>query len=454
MMMLLFALVFLLGVAHADVNVPWTTCADGPMELTSLTANAWPPKAGSTLSMNMKIKSSVPIDGSGECSIDIKAFNIKVFSKHLPTKEALQSLNITTPAQPGNFEMHAAWKIPNHKFKKLGLKLQMNQDSGDLICVELKGGIVSENEELAAMAVPQLFTKWMKEHGRVYETQEELLHRYEIFQNRLAFVESENEKVDYELGMNQFSDMTEQEVARKYNGFVSEVDYDIYAKEYFTFDPSKDTPASVDWRQHGAVTPVKDQGQCGSCWTFSASGAIEGINAIKTGKLVSFSEQEIVDCDRTFLTKGCMGGSMGMAMRWVKKNGGLCTEDDYPYEAKDGQCRKSSCTSAGGALTGLTKVAPQDADALMQAVAQQPVSIAIEADQKSFQSYSGGIFSGPCGQQLDHGVLLVGYGSENGKDYWLVKNSWATTWGDNGYIKIQRGKNLCGILDQPVMPNM
>merc|ERR1711959_259407 len=210
---------------------------------------------------------------------------------------------------------------------------------------------------------------------------------------------------------------------------------------------------SVDWSTHGAVTPPKNQGHCGSCWSFSVTGALEGAWQVATGKLVSLSEQEFVDCDH--VDGGCNGGLMDQGFSFATRNG-LCTESSYPYHAKAGTCQQSSCTVGipQGGVIGFKDVATDSMQALMSAVAQQPVSIAIEADQMSFQLYNGGVLSDYCGTRLDHGVLLVGYGTD-GKDYWKVKNSWGPTWGEQGYLRLFRGKGgsgECGLLREPSFP--
>jgi cathepsin L len=224
-------------------------------------------------------------------------------------------------------------------------------------------------------------------------------------------------------------------------------------------------PASVDWRTKGAVTPVKDQGQCGSCWSFSTTGALEGIYAIKNSNLVSFSEQQLVDCDyiRAGGTSlGCNGGDMGSAMDWIGKNNGLCTEQAYPYFSgttkTNGACQKSCSVVPGSDVSKTVSVGANSDSAMMTALAQQPVSVAIEADQSSFQLYKSGVFSGSCGTNLDHGVLLVGYGTMTGGDYYILKNSWASSWGDQGYMYLGKGsqynggKGQCGVLMQGVYP--
>jgi cathepsin L len=216
-------------------------------------------------------------------------------------------------------------------------------------------------------------------------------------------------------------------------------------------------PASIDWRSKGAVTSVKDQGQCGSCWTFSSTGAVEGAWAISTGQLINLAEQELVDCaGAKYGSMGCNGGQMEGAFKYIIEHG-QCALSAYPYTAKDGTCEK--CTAVAH-LSSCSDVVPNDQVSLKGAVAQQPVAIAIEADTKYFQSYSGGILtSSSCGTSLDHGVLIVGYGEDSGQKFWLVKNSWGTTWGDKGYVKIARSEStndpgICGIAMDPSFPSV
>lgn len=227
------------------------------------------------------------------------------------------------------------------------------------------------------------------------------------------------------------------------------------------------TPSSVNWVTAGGVTPVKDQGQCGSCWSFSTTGALEGAYFVSHGTLPSFSEQQLVDCDNRQnggKDMGCNGGLMDNAFTWIEKNGGLCSESAYPYTSGTtktaGTCQKTCSTVANSKVVTYADVAASSDAAMMAALAKQPVSIAIEADQKDFQLYKSGVFTGACGTNLDHGVLAVGYGTLDGEDYYLVKNSWSTTWGDGGYIRLGRGSQYnsgngqCGMLMQASYPSV
>merc|ERR1719218_372071 len=212
--------------------------------------------------------------------------------------------------------------------------------------------------------------------------------------------------------------------------------------------------AAIDWTTKGAVTPVKDQGQCGSCWAFSTTGGLEGAWELATGNLVSMSEQQFVDCSKQ--NSGCNGGLMDTAFRFAEGTA-VATESSYAYTARDGSCKSSFTTAIpSGGVTGYKSVGSLFSKAtvakLESAIDLGPVSIAIEADQASFQHYTGGILSSGCGTNLDHGVLAVGYNTA--ENYWLVKNSWGASWGDNGYIKLSQTGNVCGILNQPVYPTV
>jgi C1A family cysteine protease len=257
------------------------------------------------------------------------------------------------------------------------------------------------------------------------------------------------------MGVNQFTDLTPEEFKAQFVGGLKQ-DVGSYGCKTYSSSASG-APSSMDWRSKGAVTSVKNQGQCGSCWTFSSTGAIEGAWAISKGALINLSEQELVDCaGLKYGSNGCNGGQMEGAFKFVIENG-QCELSSYPYTAVDGTCQK--CASVVH-MSSCSDVKPNDQVSLKGAVAQQPVSIAIEADTKYFQSYSGGILtSSSCGTNLDHGVLIVGYGEDNGQKYWLVKNSWGTTWGDKGYVKIARSNStddagICGIAMDPSFPSV
>jgi C1A family cysteine protease len=303
----------------------------------------------------------------------------------------------------------------------------------------------------------------------VAKTEESVFENWISNEKLIQNVNSQN--LTYTLGHNLFSGIDFEEFS-KYNGFDSSSkliatkrylrttnDLALNANDYLSL------PTSVDWRQKGAVSPVKDQGQCGSCWSFSTTGSLEGAYAIKYGDLVSFSEQQLVDCDKGLtLNHGCNGGLMDSAFDWIGKNGGLCTETDYPYFSgttlKEGTCQKSCQLVSGSAVSSHVDVKANSDTAMMSALALGPVSIAIEADQREFQLYKSGVFTGSCGTNLDHGVLLVGYGSDSASksDYYIMKNSWGTSWGESGYMRMGRGSQYnngagqCGLLMQGSYP--
>jgi len=294
-----------------------------------------------------------------------------------------------------------------------------------------------------------------------YKTIEEEVNRFRIFRENLRIIDSHNLDTgqNFTMGINQFTDLTPEEFKILYvSGLKTQVS--SYGCKSFSSSASG-TPSVIDWRTLGAVTSVKDQGQCGSCWTFSATGAIEGAWAISTGKLVDLSEEQLVECATgvSYGSHGCSGGQMEGAFKYVIEHG-QCSLSAYPYTSgtgKSGACQK--CTSVAH-LSSCSDVKPNDQLSLKAAVAQQPVAIAIEADTRYFQSYSSGVLtSSSCGTNLDHGVLIVGYGEESGQKYWLVKNSWSESWGQNGYVKIARSEStndagICGIAMQPSFPSV
>ncbi|KAG7596039.1 Peptidase C1A papain C-terminal [Arabidopsis suecica] len=222
----------------------------------------------------------------------------------------------------------------------------------------------------------------------------------------------------------------------------------LHKKQRPVCDPAGNVPDAVDWRTQGAVTPIRNQGKCGGCWAFSAVAAIEGINKIKTGNLVSLSEQQLIDCDVGTYNKGCSGGLMETAFEFIKTNGGLATETDYPYTGIEGTCDQEKSKNKVVTIQGYQKVAQNEAS-LQIAAAQQPVSVGIDAGGFIFQLYSSGVFTNYCGTNLNHGVTVVGYGVEGDQKYWIVKNSWGTGWGEEGYIRMERGVSedtgKCGI---------
>jgi C1A family cysteine protease len=301
------------------------------------------------------------------------------------------------------------------------------------------------------------FDSWAQEFGMQYNG-DDYETRKATWEQNDAFYTAENAKGHtYTLGHNQFSAMTNDEF-RAMQGFKPRGEHKNTAYLGQHKYNGEALPDSVDWTTAGAVTPVKDQGQCGSCWAFSTTGSLEGANELASGSLNSFSEQQFVDCAGSYGNQGCNGGLMDDGFDYAEATS-VCSESSYPYTGTDGSCRASSCTTAlaKGAVSGYKDVKANSKEDLMSAVALGPVSIALDGAGSAFQGYKSGILSGSCGSQLDHGVLAVGYGTDAGTDYWLVKNSWGTSWGMNGYIKLIRGKRFassgeCGLLAEPSYP--
>jgi len=311
-----------------------------------------------------------------------------------------------------------------------------------------------------------LFTEewemWKRFHGRTYQPLEEM-KRQAIWHENLAIVTKHNLEYDqglhtHTLGMNKFADMTIEEF-KEVVLMPTERGPRAHICNSTFVQKENVLKKHVDWVKKGYVTPIKDQGHCGSCWSFSTTGSTEGQNFAKTGKLVSLSEQNLIDCSKAEGDLGCHGGLMDFGFEYILKNGGIDTEASYPYTAKDGPTCKYDPKNKGASITGCVDVAHQDEGALAEAVAKiGPISVAIDAGHSSFQLYKEGIYSEKnCSSiRLDHGVLAVGYGeAESGGEYWIIKNSWGTVWGMEGYMHMARNmKNMCGVATQASYPTV
>ena len=295
------------------------------------------------------------------------------------------------------------------------------------------------------------FMAYIAKHGKMYDTVEEYVSRFNEWRkvdrhNKLH----NNEKLSWTLEHNHMSDWTHAE-RQSINGYKAE----LRTREYAPVLLEPSNADGVNWVEKGAVTDVKNQGSCGSCWSFSTTGGLEGAHFIATGKLESFSEEYFVQCDYgTTKNLGCHGGLMDKAFEWAEANA-IPTEAAYPYTSGNG--RKGTCdaSKAEGAtlkVSSYADVTVNSPEQLKAALDKQPVSVAIQANKLVFQMYHSGVITGTkCGTNLDHGVLAVGYGVENGTEYYLVKNSWGATWGDQGYVKIgvEDGAGVCGIQSGP-----
>ncbi|CAK9873409.1 unnamed protein product [Sphagnum jensenii] len=301
------------------------------------------------------------------------------------------------------------------------------------------------------------FASFVTKYQKVYRSLGEIKHRFATFLENLELIEATNKKkLSYTLGINEFADLTFDEMRSMYlmNG-----EQNCSATKGNHVLTDVELPTVKDWRPEGIVSRVKNQAHCGSCWTFSTTGALEAAHAQATGKMVLLSEQQLVDCAGDFNNFGCGGGLPSQAFEYIRYNGGLDTEEAYPYDAKDGTC-KFLDNKVGAKVYDVVNITEGAENELKHAVATlRPVSVAFEVIN-SFRLYKSGVFSDPdcrdSPQTVNHAVLAVGFGvDENGTPYWIIKNSWGADWGINGYFHMELGKNMCGIATcaaYPVVP--
>ena len=288
------------------------------------------------------------------------------------------------------------------------------------------------------------FAKWSSTHNKMYTSPSEKSYRMAVFTRNFYKVVALNKINTHTSALNKFADLTEEEFVAKYTGLKVPKNLKRNGVKHVA---SANRPDSVDWRTQGVVNPVKDQGQCGSCWAFSATSAIEAAWKLSGKTLVNLAEQQLVDCGGDTGNYGCNGGWMDWAFQSIINNGGQDLTDDYKYTAQDGTCKFNKAKVAA-TISKFADV-PATCDALVSAIAQQPTSVAIYANS-DFMLYSSGVFnSGTCTSSINHGVTAVGYGTDSGKDFYIVRNSWGASWGEAGYIRMIRdstsAKGICSI---------
>jgi cathepsin L len=304
---------------------------------------------------------------------------------------------------------------------------------------------------------PIIFQEFTMTYNKVYKSQDEYDQRQSIFCSNYQFIEQHNSRngVNFKLDVNEFADLTDKEFEYLYTNKVDHHDMLDNSIDMDTKVYDSEIPESVDWVVKGHVSPVKNQGQCGSCWSFSATGVIESHLSIFKNKSVLLSEQELVDCSWLYGNLGCGGGMPSRAFKYVKKFG-LSTEEEYPYDAKNHMCKTiTRHYDEKYKIGGWNSVESFNETRLVEVLANVgPISVALDASSKEFRFYKSGVMD-TCGIQLNHAVLLVGYGVEDGQDYFKIKNSWGETYGDEGYLKVSRNKHYmgtCGLASLPVYP--
>lgn len=493
----LLTLTFLLATFSGQVSA-FSVCknATDNLSVTALDVSPNKPVPGEEMTVGVAFTTPEKLLTSGTFGVQVKMFGIVV--KHA-TFDLCTDTGLTCPLA-SNSKYTATLKYPLPSQAPHGLKVEAeltfkDQDEKQLTCLDTRiqvapaesatpEVIVTANLRAAAVlpvavAVPSaigaedlvdfLFEAYLEQFTVSFDDADERSHRRGIFSDNLKTISSHNSAGhSWEMAMNEFGTLTPAEFKARYaSGFRQDSTPDaftgtIMATEGFTQAEAAD---AVDWVKKGAVTSVKNQGVCGSCWTFSATGALEGAYQISGKTLTDFSQEQILDCDT--VGHGCSGGGMDQAFDFLKSAGGICSAKSYPYaeaNTREGSPLVDSCENTCKPVTSVTGVVdvPKSSEtAMLKAVSSTPVAVAIEADESAFHFYSKGVMDGTCGTKLDHGVLVVGYGTDNGKQYWKIKNSWGTPWGEDGYIRIARGDatinagaGQCGVLMMASYPTV